>query len=574
MAKINIDFLIKTPIKNILEKIDYFFHQLLQEIESYLQIEVIYPKINIILKNEEASLDGENNFFSIGVERYYKNDILTVKISSKFFQYIQFIMLREAYKCFIPPLANQVKTVEIFINQKVLIDLNKLKSSNEWYLIIRDKLVNYEFISGQLDRLEEFLKRESTGNIDSPFIYFFKYIRKNIQIIGDKEQNLYDEFFEEFLLVSSKSLFNDEMIETIRVLDKIFNRVKYYSALLDYQDYFTLFKDNGVIETNLSLNKFTENMHWIKNFSSLSPSYRVNWPALNILSINCYIKFNSSIKRKHLHKFVNKLPFFVMLKESRNSFGFEIDGYFVIPKIYLDDLKSFLEKFRDYGYALQIKLIIVEKYESLVNLNYFRKFHERKTITNRNHEFYDSKYEISTSIKYSKEVVMPNLSLLDWFIIDRIRYFSQTGFNFERRAGTLKLLKSDTINEVISQRKFITDLKTNLTIIHSSLKLRESFLEFLKTNELFGFFYIKNMLNDYITTLSLIKNIMAKNPSINSVFKFREYIKRQGVSNSIENNITFRKSNILKPIFNHFLPLYYKSRESFEEETSRFTLFF
>ncbi|GAG76061.1 unnamed protein product, partial [marine sediment metagenome] len=126
---------------------------------------------------------------------------------------------------------------EIFINQKVLIDLSKIKSSNEWNLLIRDKLVNYEFISGELDRLENFLKRESTKNIDSPFIFFFKYIRKNIQIIGDKEQNFYDSFFKEFLLISSKSLFNNEIIETIRVLNKIFNQVKYYSALLDYQDY-------------------------------------------------------------------------------------------------------------------------------------------------------------------------------------------------------------------------------------------------------------------------------------------------------------------------------------------------
>ena len=163
-------------------------------------------------------------------------------------------MLREAYKCFIPPFPNQMKIIEVFINQKVLIDLRKLKSSNEWNQFIRDKLVNYEFISGELDRLENFLKRESTENIDSPFIFFFKYIRKNIQIIGEKEQNFYDMFFKEFLLVSSKSLFNDEIIETIRVLNKIFNQVKYYSALLDYQDYFTLFKENGVIETNLILN--------------------------------------------------------------------------------------------------------------------------------------------------------------------------------------------------------------------------------------------------------------------------------------------------------------------------------
>jgi len=574
MAKLNIDFLIETPIKNILEKIDYFFHELLQEIESYLNIQIIYPKIKIILKNEESSVSGAtDNIFSIGVDRSYNDDILSIKIYSDFYQYIQFIMLREAYKCFIPLFVTQKKIIEIFINQKVLIDLKKLKSSNEWNMLIRDKLVNYELISSELDRLENFLKRESTEDIDSPFIFFFKYIRKNIQII-EKEQNFYEKFFKEFLLVSSKSLFNDEIIETIRVLNKIFNQVKYYAALLDYQDYFTLFKENGVIETSLSKNKFTENMQWIKNFSSLSPSYKINWPSLNILSINCSIKFNPIIKRKEILKFINEVPFFVLLKESRYSFGFEIEGYFAIPKIYVDDLKIYLEKFRDYGYALKIKLSVLENVETFVNLNYFREYLDRKTIVNRNHKFYDRKYELDFSIAYGKEVIMPNLSLLDLLIIDRIRYFSQTGFNFERRSGTLKLLKSDLINEVISQRKFITDLKTNLVIIHSSLKLRNDFLEFLKTNEFFGFFYIKNMLSDYIVTFNLIKDILIRDPSINSVSKFREHFKRQGVSNSIENNITFKNSTIKKSIFNQFLPLYFKSRGNFEEEINKYTSFF
>jgi len=315
-------------------------------------------------------------------------------------------------------------------------------------------------------------------------------------------------------------------------------------------------------------------MQWIKNFSSISPSYKINWPSLNILSINCCIKFNPIIKRSEIVKFINELPFFVLLKDSRNSFGFEVDGYFVIPKIYIDDLKRFLEKFEDYGYILQIKFNILEKTESFVNLNYFREYHDGKTIVNRNHKFYESKYELDFSIAYGKEVIMPNLSLLDWLIINRIRYFSQTGFNFERRAGALKLLKTDFINEIISQRKFITDLKTNLLTIHSSLKLRNDFLEFLKTNESFGFFYIKNMLNNYTFTLNLIKDILTRNPSINSVFKFREYFKKQGVSNSIENNITFKNSTIRKTIFNQFLPLYFKSKENFEEEINKYTRFF
>ncbi|MHA1257227.1 MAG: hypothetical protein ACTSPS_16675, partial [Promethearchaeota archaeon] len=264
MAKLNIDFLIKTPIKTILEKIDYFFRKLLREIESYLEIEVFYPKISIILKNEESSSGAVDNLFSIGVERSYNNDILSIKISSDFFQYIQFIMLREAYKCFIPQLANQMKMIEIFINQKVTIDLKKLASIKEWNAILTDKQVDYEFISAQSDRLENFLKQESTGGVDSPFKFFFKYIRKNIQIITEQQDGFYDILYEKYRLISSKSLHDDDIIETIRVLSKIFDKIQYYTAMLDYQHYFTAFKENKFIQTDLSLNKFTENMQWIK----------------------------------------------------------------------------------------------------------------------------------------------------------------------------------------------------------------------------------------------------------------------------------------------------------------------
>ncbi len=574
MAKLNIDFLIKTPIKTILEKIDYFFQKLLREIESYLQIEVFYPKISIILKNEESSSGAVDDLFSIGVERSYNNDILSIKISSDFFQYIQIIMLREAYKCFIPQLVNQMKMIEIFINQKVTIDLKKLIFIKEWNAIIADKLVDYEFISAQSDRLENFLKQESTGSVDSPFKFFFKYIRKNIQIITEQQDGFYDILYEKYQLISSKSLHDDDIIETIRVLSKIFDKVQYYTAMLDYQHYFTTFKESGFIRTNLSLNKFTENMQWIKNSSSISPNYNVNWSALNLYSLNCALKFNPVLNRSRIYQIVKELPFFLLVKECRTNFGLEIDGFFVVPKIYFNDVKRFLEKLEENGYIIHTRLTIVEKNENLINANYLREYHDERTIANKKNKLYDNKYELHCAIDYGQGEYNEEITLLDWLIIDRIRYVSLTGFNFERRAGTIKLLKTDLINEILSQRKFITDLKTNLTNIQSSLELRNNFLEFLKTNESFGFFYIKNMLNDYITTFRLIKDILIKNPSITSVFKFRDYFKKQGVSNSVENNITFKNPTIKKAIFNQFLPLYFKSRENFEEEISKYTSFF
>lgn len=574
MRKLNIDFLLNTPIDELVVNIKTTFKKLIQEISNYLNLEPIDYEIEISIKDEESvDSNSQADIFSVGVDRFKQNKVLNIQIYSDFFRFIPIILLREAYKYFIPLEASHLKIIDIFINQKVVINLERLKSIKEWNLLIGSKLIDYEFISREFNRLENFLKQESPKKVDTPFIFFFKYIRKNVQIISEKEDDFYDAFFEAYLSSSTLSLFNDNIIETIFVLVKIFYKVKYYTALLDYQNHFKEFKRQGIIQTNLTLNKFTENMQWIKQFSTISPNYNVNWPALNISSINCSIKFNPVLKRSDINQIIKELPFFIILKECRYSFAYEIDGFFVIPNQYSVDLKEFLKKLEDNGYILQIKFIDLEKADSLVNLNYFRERHNEKTIVNKEDKLYENKYELQNSQDYGHEIYKTKLTLLDWLIIDRIRYYSQTGFNFERRAGTLKLLKSDLINEVISQRKLITNLKSDLLNYHSSSELRDAFLEFLKTNESYGFFYIKNMLADFIKISNLVKKILKGNPSITSVVEFFEHTKQLGVSYSIENNIIFNRTSIRKTVLQLLLPIYFKSGELFEKELDKYNNF-
>ena len=577
MRKLNIDFLLNTPVERLVENIESSFYKLLQEIEFYLQLKPIDYRIVISIKDEEK---GDSklliDIFSIGVERFYSNKVLNIHFYQNFFKFIPIILLREAYRCFIPLQAFQMKTIDIFINQKVTIDLEKLQTIKEWSLLVGNKLIDYEFISREFDRLENFLKRDSSSErFDSPFAFFFKYVRRNLQIISEKKHDFYETFFIEYQLLSSKSLFNNnEIIETIRVLVKIFDEVQSYSALLDYKHHFKKFKEQGFIKTPLSLNKFTENMQWIKKFSPIAPSYKINWPALNVSSINCSIKFNPILRRSEIRQVLNELPFFVLHKECRTSFAYEMDGFFVIPNQYLVDLKMFLKKFEDNGYILQIKFTNAKKTDSFVNLNYFLEYFNKKTIVNKENKFYENKYEIFNSLDYGQGLYKSKLTLLDWLLLDRIRYYSLTGFTFERRARNLKLLKTDLINEVTSQRKFITNLKSNLLIINSSSELRDSFLDFLKTNESFGFFYIKNILSKYVIIFDLLKEIMKKNHSIKNVFDFLEHVKKHGVSYSIESNIIFNTSLIRKTIINEILPIYFKSKENFEKELNRFNYFF
>jgi len=52
----------------------------------------------------------------------------------------------------------------------------------------------------------------------------------------------------------------------------------------------------------------------------------------------------------------------------------------VVPKIYFNDLKRFLEKLEESGYVLNTRLTTVEKNEISINLNYLREYHDKKTI--------------------------------------------------------------------------------------------------------------------------------------------------------------------------------------------------
>ncbi len=575
MNSLRLDFLIDTLEEKLLDNIDSIFNRAVQEIEVNLDLEPIDKYVKISLVDGESSDSKQRiDIFSIGAQRIYENNELHILLSRDYGRFIPIIVLREAYKCFVPQLAKQMKTIEIFINQKVAIDLKKLTSIKEWNAIIADKLVDYQFMSAQSDRLENFLKQESTEGVDSPFKFFFKYIRKNIQIIAEQQDGFYDILYEKYLLISSKSLYDDDIIETIRVLFKIFQRVQYYTAMLDYQHYFAAFKENRFIQTDLSLNKFAENMQWIKNSSVISPNYNVNWSALNLYSINCYLKFNPVLNRSRIRQIVKELPFFLVVKECRTNFGLEIDGFFVVPKIYFDDVKRFLKRLEENGYVLQTRLTTVEKNKTLVNANYLREYHDKKTIVNKKNKLYDKKYELQCAIDYGQGEYNEEITLLDWLIIDRIRYVSLTGFTFERRAGTIKLLKSDLLNEVIGQRKLIDDLKSNFLFVHNSTKLKDLFLIFLKANESFGFFYIKNKLHIYVIIADLIRKMLSKNPSINSRIKFFEHFRKQGISYSIEGNLMFMDSSLSKLIFNEFVPLYFSSRERFEESINQFTNFY
>jgi len=357
MKNLNFDKLINSSIDDVINNLDLIFKNLIQEIELYLNLEVTSSNFKMIYDNQNLqSINSKELFYDIGVVRTVSNNFVNITIFNNYRKYLKEILLREAYFFFIPEILREDETVHIFITQRLISDLKKLPSIKHWESLIKKKTINYEFKIAEFDRLEKFLKQDSTGLYDSPFQFFFKFVRKNLQLIGENREKFYDKLFEEYFIKSSKTLFNDDIVETLRILIILFYETKQYKTFMDYENFFKDYIKKGVIKTNLSLKKFTENVHWIGKYLPIAPNYQINWKSLNLSALLCHIRFNPLIQLRTIYKIIKNLPFFLIPKYSRSNFSCDIIGYFLLPECYYEDLVNFIRKLENSNYVIQIEL--------------------------------------------------------------------------------------------------------------------------------------------------------------------------------------------------------------------------
>ena len=578
MKSLNLDKLINTSIDDIIKNLDSIFQNLIQEIELYLNLEVVFSNFKMLYCDQNTQpINSEKSFYGIGVEKTHFNNIVNITIFSNSRRYIKEILLREAYLSFFPESLKEEETIHIFINQRLISDLQKIPSIKNWESQFRKNTINYEFKIAEFDRLEKFLKQDSTGLYDSPFQFFFKFVRKNLQLIGENREKFYEKLFEEYLIKTSERLINDDLVETIRILIFLFYEKKQYKTFLEYQNFFRDYVKKGIIKTNLSQKQFLANVQWIGKFLPIAPNYKINWKTLNVNVLLCHIRFNPLIPLKKIYKITKNLPFFLIPKYSRVNFSYDILGYFLLPKCYYDDLVNLISKLENSKYVIQIKVYSYDKSQENLNLNYLRSFSKKKGLVDAINTQYDKKYEIQFNIEYGNELFEQKLSILEWLLIDRIRYFSITGFGFKKRTENLNLLKSDLINEIISQQALISELKNNLKPIHSSSVLKENFLNFIEKNKQLGFFYIRDILNNYITVFGLYKKLLRDHGDVETKYQLSEVLNHHFASKSIEDNILFSNKKIKNDFVNEFIPLYFRSQIKFlelVEEFSKISKFF
>lgn len=579
MKAFDIESLTCFPSEITKEYLKEKFQSLLERLTISLNLE-FGPQLKPIFPNVKFDIidilkTHKSDFINFGVIKSMENGVINIMIFHEFINFTAFILLREAYKCFIPWKQHENKDVNYFINEKVELDFEGTNIIKDWIEYKENNVMTKEYQKAQYDRLASFLSWEGRNDRPSPFKFFLMYIRRNADLIEYLKQkfygrkSFYDVIWEAYIEKFVK--YSDDELETIRVLIDIFYMVRRRSSILEYKTHFRKLKESGKIETNQTYRRFDENMKKLKQ-SNIAPSYKINWSALQIKSVFCILRFHPLLEGNKIHKVVSRLPFFLVPQYFRNGFSIEVSGYFLLPEVYVDDLARFLNRLESEGYLIKKRILIVTTPQLTVNLNHFTSVFSKLPLLNPNKRMYRQYYETEHCLEYGNKIYSSNLSLLDWFLIDRIKYVSVTGFGFERRMETLKKLKEDLVNEVNSQQDEVATIKKNLNKVHTSSSLSKSILGFIENNETNGFFYIYYILRDFQVIMNALIEKLEGSPFIRSISQLQIFLATNGISESIEENNTLKY--LKKELYRSFMPLYFRSKEQFQEKVKEFRYYY
>lgn len=557
-----------------IEKVNEIFATLIAEIQSYLDLTPVRKKVKIEVSpstEPKADKPTEEKIFSVGVKRDFdSNSLILFKDYSKYYAPI---ILREAYNCFLPNTLLAGKYVQVIIHQLVVNNLPKFKLINEWKSEIDQKIVDIEFIKAYFDRYKKFLE-------DRPRVQLvFQFLREKEPVIDNMGDALYENIVNAFMWKSTMAMNDDELIESLRVLFNLFKEHKSYKSLEEYMGYFQQY--SAAEKTEQSQREFVKNMGWIKDHSSISPSYQVNWMCMNIALTDFYLKFNPLLKKEKIIRVMERFPFFAFSMRLRSNASTEIAGYFLVPILYLKDLLSLIQKMYAWGYLLERQCHRVQYFFNHLNLNYFREFHRsQKKLINIDHQEYNQDFELEFALEYRPSSSYPKLSILDLLILERAVNFSFTGFTFEKRVETLNLFRGDLDGMITSEEKVVNDIKSIFKQLNSNPEYKTGLLLFIdkfhnseNNQQEAGFFYIQFILEDLLECLKNVYETLSKNPKITNIYQLRDYITINGVSNDLKTNILFNNKQINQMIFNDFIPLYFQSKKEFNTRLEKFQFF-
>lgn len=524
-------------------------------------------KIQVSLQESEKSYP-----FDYGVSREIINGNLIIQLDKNCTKYYSIILLREAYRLFIPKYFREQVQFQFLIYMIIEAELERLSIVDAW----KEEIRNYDdysyYFANNFDALIKFLKLEDPDSSESVINFFFQYIRslENKPITDSIFDNLGLQFLEKMKSVLKK----EDILETIRILKLIFYKVRSYRALLAYQEFFKEMKASGEIKTDLSIRKFVNNVRILNQRSFCAPTYQLDWNSINLSFFMSYLRFDPNINWLKIKDLIKNLPFFTYPRFYITGLTGVVVGYFVLPNSYVNDLKNYITFLKERGYVREGSLFKMEKFNYFSNLNYLHELSEEGKFINSKSKHYRKDFELEFSMEYTKRSIIDTLSILDFLILDRARHISITGFSFERREATLTELKSDLLNEISHQRKIIRKLKEELEKFSQSDEISNQFLELLQNNQSLGFFVIKRRIFNILKICQLIPSIYENKKKISTIKEFKEIAQTSKNLGSFDDKLILNDNSSLKIVFNDILPLYLNNKNKFKSQIDNLNLFY
>ncbi|MFO8019696.1 MAG: hypothetical protein R6U96_13805 [Promethearchaeia archaeon] len=547
------------------------FYEFLKLIQDNFNLTLVNKNIDIIL-GEEDSHGFSNELVNFGVRREFTRRKYYIWVKESHFT--PFILLKEAYLCFLPNKLKTNRIVHIILNEIIYLDLKNEKNIEEYHSTLREKVIDYELLNTHLDRIDEFFKLKKIKG-ENPRAFLFSFLGNNYHIIENNQFNFFELLFKKYLLETSKRLKNDVLIETLRILIKIFQKNLIFNSLKEYTELFKKYTENQYIQTDLYQKEFKESIRWIRDHSYIGPSYQINWKPIKG-ELFCYsVTFNPNLTLPKITKILDHLLFNVFSKIGFSSFGVKLEGFFVIPEKYESDLRSLFRFLSEKNILHNYFFSEIKEFSNFLNLNYFREFHNKDRILNPNHVKYLKSYETGFTIQYRrKNDYHFHPDLFDWLLFNRLRYWSVTGFGFSPRAVTLSQIKKDLFNQIGSEKTLIKEFHNVANKIYQNSDLKQKLKRFIKNNTKSGFFYIFNEISKIIETLESLECYFFENENKRNIREILKDIKDINFTDSISNNLIIKDERILKLISRLFIPLYINDRDKYEKKKKEYQLFF
>jgi hypothetical protein len=552
------------------------FEDYLDQIAANLDLVPLVKNVTVKMGHQNAFKEKLASPLGLVTREYDESHrSLQITLSPTVPQFLPILLLREAYFCFVQPHLLEDTFLQFYIYMLIESELPHGKVTEKWKAQVRTITAFIPLFSFQLDFIKKFFQFQFPNSEKTIANTLFAYLQHpSVSLSYSGLFNLIYHIYIKSLKEAYQE--NEELLETIRVLNIIFQKVKSYRALLEYKDHFKELKNSGTSATELSLRKFLSNVSWLNKYSFCSPVYLLDWTTLGFKFELIHLQFHPTLSWHATYKFLEQLPFNTGDKCTYTGFSREYIGYLIYPKVYKADIDRFLMNLQTNGWLLSAELFPIENAQFFFNLNYYTTHAQGQRFIPSTSRVHRSEWHFDTHHLYAQQTSGIPISLLDWFIIKRARQISISGFGFERRESTLSSLRDDLLGEISKQEKIILDLRFLINEFSNNPEVAKTTAELISKNLDSGFF---TLLHRIITICKLYDQLKIFQKESNNFKKqklsqaeFKDQIKNTGFFDTLRENLLIADPKLHSFLIKKLFPLYNSSEKTFNQEERIYTI--